>query len=185
MFEVEQKFHINDGAAVRTRLAELGATEQPAEVHSDTYYNHPCRDFAETKEAFRVRRLNGRPMITYKGPKLPGEVKARRELEWPLDPGDDDGSKTESLLQLLSFRPVATVKKTRHPFTLPESLTAACVVLDEVEKLGFFAEIEILADSEQAIEAAKNKVVQLASQLGLREAEPKSYLTMLLEQGID
>lgn len=185
MFEVEQKFHIRDEADVRKRLADLGAQPQATETHSDTYYNHPSRDFAETKEAFRVRRLDGRPMITYKGPKLPGEVKARQELEWPLDPGDDDGSKTEQLLGLLSFRRVATVRKTRHPFTLPPPDSQLVVVIDVVENLGVFAEIEAFADSQDAVQDAREQVLELAGRLGLREPEAKSYLTMVLESGND
>ncbi len=185
MFEVEQKFHIDDAAAVRRQLAELGAAEQPTEVHCDTYYNHPCRDFAETKEAFRIRDLDGRPMITYKGPKFPGAVKARQELEWPLEPGDPDGSKTHQLLKLLSFRPVTTVKKTRHPYRLPDPWAGLTVVVDEVEKLGFFVEIEIMAANQQGIEPARRKVLELAERLDLRDAELKSYLTMVLELGVD
>ena len=185
MFEIEQKFHVDDLAAVRRQLAALNAAEQPTEVHADTYYNHPCRDFGETKEAFRVRRVNDRPMITYKGPKQPGAVKARQELEWPLDPGDRDGSKTEQLLTLLSFRRVATVKKKRHPFGLPQPWTGLTVVLDEVENLGSFVEIEILAEGEGGIEPAKSRVLALAKHLDLRVPEPRSYLTMILERKND
>lgn len=185
MFEVEQKFHVSDTNETRRLLEDLKAVAGPVEVHADTYYNHPCKDFAESKEAFRVRRINGRPLITYKGPKLPGTVKARQELEWSLDPGDQDGTKMEQLLQLLGFRRVATVEKNRRPFSLPGPLSEMTVVLDEVEKLGFFAEIEILAGDQEELESARAKVLELASRLGLRDAEPKSYLTMLLETGID
>jgi adenylate cyclase class 2 len=184
MFEIEQKYHIGDPDSFRGKLRDLNAVEQPIEVHADTYYNHPCRDFVETKEAFRIRRVDGRPMVTYKGPKLPGTVKARRELEWRLDPGDNDGANMEELLHLLSFRRIATVKKTRHPFALPDPLSDLCVVVDDVERLGFFAEIETLAPDEPSIQAARIRVQELAERLGLRAAEPKSYLTMALEQGI-
>ena len=74
--------------------------------------------------------------------------------------GDEDGSKIEQLLDLLSFRRVASVTKTRHPFTLPAPLSELCVVLDDVENLGFFAEIEILADSQQSIEPAKTRILE-------------------------
>ena len=183
MFEVEQKFHIDDETMVREQLSSIGAQPLPSESHSDTYYNHPCRDFGETKEAFRVRRLNGRPMVTYKGPKLPGAVKARKELEWSLDPGDADGSKMEQLLEQLSFRRVATVRKTRCPFALPSPWSELSVVIDEVENLGIFAEIERIAPEQSAVQAARESVLQLSQELGLRNAEPKSYLTLVLECG--
>ena len=57
-YEVEQKFLVDDPEALQNRLIELGASPSPSEQHSDTYYNHPCRDFSETHEALRIRRIN-------------------------------------------------------------------------------------------------------------------------------
>ena len=180
LIEVEQKYHVDDPIVLRERLAQLGAIEQPQQQHSDTYYNHPCRDFAETHEALRLRRCDGVPMVTYKGTKLPGAVKARRELEWRLDPGDDDGTKMESLLVLLGFRAVATVKKTRCSFLISHDKTEFTATIDQVDSLACFAEIErVVSDGE--IEVARQQIVDLAPKLGLHQAESRSYLRMLLE----
>lgn len=180
-FEVEQKFHVDDVALLEGRLRELGAVEEKSQQHSDTYYNHPSRDFAETHEAFRVRRVNGVPMITYKGAKLRGTIKARRELEWRLDPGDPDGTKMEDLLQLLSFRRVAVVEKQRRLFSMPAGSSDFGVMIDEVVSLGLFAEIELIARDYQEIEVARGRISNLGDQLGLHRAESRSYLSMILE----
>jgi adenylate cyclase, class 2 len=161
-------------------LNQLGAVEGPTHQHVDQYFNHPCRDFAQTQEAFRLRRVDGIPLVTYKGPKLPGTVKARQELEWRLDPGDADGSKFEELLALLSFRPVAVVEKSRRCFSLPHSLDMS-VVIDEVRGLGSFTEIELVLSSEAEIELARSRITELGGQLGLLQPESRSYLRMLLE----
>lgn len=180
-FEIEQKFHVDDLACLENRLAELDASEQRVEQHSDSYYNHPSRDFSETKEALRVRRVDGVPMITYKGPKLPGAVKARLEREWRLDPGDPDGSSTEELLQILGFRPVAIVRKSRRCFGLTGEMADFGVVIDTVEFVGMFAEVELVVAQSSEIEVARERISQLSSNLGLQRDEPRSYLTMLLE----
>lgn len=180
-YEVEQKYHVDDVAELENRLRELGAVEEQTQQHKDTYYNHPSRDFAETQEAFRVRRVNGVPMITYKGTKLPGTVKARRELEWRLDPGDADGAKMEELLELLSFRRVAVVEKRRRCFSMPADLTDFGVMIDQVSELGSFAELELIAADSSQVEAARERICQLSGRLGLHQAEPRSYLTMILE----
>ena len=185
MFEVEQKFTIRDLQGVEQRLLQLGGIAGAKEDHIDTYFNHPCRDFAATNEALRIRRINGKPLITYKGKKDPGPVKVREELEWPLDPGDRDGSSTERLLTLLGFRAVANVEKSRRPYSFSPTLagppSSLLVTIDEVKNLGFFAEIEAVVAAREQIPDAKHQIIALAERLGLRELEPKSYLTMVLE----
>ena len=179
-YEVEQKYHLKELQAFERALHACGAIEGPAEQHADTYYNHPCRDFAETNEAFRIRRIGAVPMITYKGPKLPGLIKARRELEWRLDPGDADGTRTEELLEHLGFTRVATVEKRRRPFTASDATGPFEVVIDEVEQLGLFAEIEVIVDNEENIAKARLKIEQIAGQLALHQPEAQSYLRMVL-----
>lgn len=179
-FEVEQKFHVDDVVDLENRLRDLGAVETETQQHVDTYFNHPCRDFAETREAFRVRRINGVPMVTYKGTKLPGAIKARQELEWRLDPGDPNGNNMEQLLGHLSFRRVASVQKTRRLFTMPPSLGDIAVMIDRVESLGAFAEIEVIVDESTEVETARQRIASLALQLSLDRSESESYLSMLL-----
>jgi len=180
-FEVEQKFHVEDRDRLESRLRDLGATLGPVERHRDTYYNHPCRDFSQTREALRIRRLDGAPFVTYKGPKLPGTVKARRELEWALSPGDSDGSRTEELWQHLGFRKVATVCKSRWPYQMSGELSDFAVVIDEVDGLGTFAEVERVVEGPPQIDPARQQILELADRLGLSGPESRSYLRMFLE----
>lgn len=182
MYEVEQKYRVEDEPALRGRLARVGATPGGRENHVDTYFNHPCRDFAATREALRIRRIDGRPRITYKGVKLPGDIKARRELEWALDPGDPDGDNAEELLRMLGFREVAVVRKRRESFRCHDAPAGLVVTIDEVERLGTFAEIETVATEIEGVAAARDRVAGLAAKLALRAAEQKSYLRLLVEK---
>ena len=126
MLEVEQKFRVDEEAKLLSCLEAIGAVADTTEIHEDIYYAHPARDFRQTTEALRIRVVNGVPMITYKGPKLPGSMKVRKELEWRLDPGDPCGRQTMEMLDLLGFKPVANVRKSRNVFRLSEShLTVA------------------------------------------------------------
>ncbi len=91
LLEVEQKFRVASHHTLRDLLAELKAESLPVERHCDTYMRHPCRDFASTGEAFRVREVNDETLVTYKGSRLSGPVKIRKELELPLAEGTRDG----------------------------------------------------------------------------------------------
>jgi adenylate cyclase class 2 len=55
------------------------------------------------------------------------------------------------------------------------------VCLDEVEGLGKFAELEILAPASK-LEAARNVLLRLSAELGLTASERRSYLELLLEK---
>jgi len=183
--EVEQKFHLADCELLQAKLLATGATEIAIEHHADTYYRHPGRDFAQTREALRIRRI-ARPMhqetlVTYKGPYSTTGVKARPELEWQIDPCDQDGQKLASLFEYLGFTPVMTVRKTRRSFTLNRFDRQWVVTIDDAEPMGMFAEIETIAVGEQEIEACRALVSQLAELLDLRQPEQKSYLTMAME----
>ena len=72
--EVEQKYRIENPAALRARLVALGAEFAPAVRQVDAYFNHPARDFAQTDEAFRIRSIGGENYLTYKGPNASTEM---------------------------------------------------------------------------------------------------------------
>ena len=53
---------------------------------------------------------------------------------------------------------------------------------DEVEDLGWFVEIEVMVQEQEAIEPARQKIETLAGQLGLHQPEVQSYLRMVLAE---
>ena len=180
-FEVEQKHRVDNVAEFVARLTARGASLGSAIDQRDQYFAHPCREFAKTDEALRIRTVGGKSFVTYKGPKLDATTKTRRELELPLHPNDADGSRFSELLALLGFTPVAVVRKTRRSFQISR---AGCVVdgaLDEVESVGTFVELELLAD-EVSLDETKRVVSTLAAELDLSPSERRSYLEMLLEK---
>ncbi len=149
MLEIEQKFADADFAAIEKRLSEWKARRGEQHTEADHYFNAPDRDFARTDEAFRLRRIGSANFLTYKGPKHTGPVKIRTELEIPLRDGDEAAEQFMQLLAHLGYRPVAVVRKHRRYYHLERGGFALIVCLDEVEQLGRFAEVEIVAPDEQ------------------------------------
>jgi adenylate cyclase, class 2 len=179
MLEIEQKFAGADFAELERRLAKLGARAGVPQEEADQYLNAPDRDFAKSGEAFRLRRAGSSARLTYKGPKQPGSVKIRVELEVPLANGDGPADDCLTLLKNLGYRPVAVVRKQRRPFHLERAGFALTVCLDEVDSVGRYAEVEVLAPEEQAATASR-AVTELAAELGLTAVERRSYLSLLL-----
>jgi adenylate cyclase class 2 len=179
MLEVEVKYAAADFAAVEARLRQWGARADPPRTDADHYFNAPDRDFAVTDEALRLRRIGEHNFVTYKGPKRDALTKTRTEIEVPLAPGEGPADDFVRLLAGLGYRPVAVVRKARRVFHLERGGFDLEVSLDDVEGVGRFAELEILAPEEQ-FDAARDVLLQTAAELGLSASERRSYLEMLL-----
>jgi adenylate cyclase class 2 len=56
------------------------------------------------------------------------------------------------------------------------------VALDNVDRLGSFAEIEMIITDRSQMEAARQSIARLAGQLELSQIQPLSYLAMILRE---
>ena len=181
-YEVEQKFRVDDLSTIERQLHLHAAVLGPWEDHVDTYFAHPMRDFAVTDEAFRLRRVGDSNCITYKGPKLDMSTKTRREIEIGMEPGVAAANGLRELVIKLGFRAVADVRKRRRSAPILWEQSAMTVVLDQVDRVGLFVEIETLA-SEPELDLARHRVETLAKSLGLHFVERRSYLELFLMDG--
>lgn len=175
-YEVEQKFRA-DRQAIARDLESLGVAWDDERLERDTYYAHPGRDFAATDEALRIRRVGSSACITYKGPKIDATTKTRRELELPIA-GDQADSWAE-LLEALGFRPAGEVRKRRRKAHVDWQQRRVEISLDDVEGLGAFVELELIADP-SGLDAARSCLASLATRLGLSAGERRSYLELVL-----
>jgi adenylate cyclase class 2 len=179
LFEVEQKYRLLDPAVTERELDSLAVAWRSPEEQVDLYFAHPSRDFAQTDEALRIRRIGDESFVTYKGPKVGKVAKTRQELELPLAGGRPGGVQFALLLESLGFRRVAEVAKTRRPGSLHWNGRAVEVALDEVAGIGRFLEIELIA-ADDARDDAEHALQSLAQRLRLTQQEKRSYLALVL-----
>ena len=171
MLEIELKVRVDALGPVRERLQQFNA-ESSGRVHEhDIYYNAPHRNFAKTDEALRVRYTGGKAVVTYKGAKLKNlGLKAREELNTAVESGEV----FSGILARLGFIKTAEVNNWREHYRYGN----ASIALDEVEHLGTFVEIEVLADTET--QAATERIETIKKELGITgEAILASYLELL------
>ncbi len=180
MFEIEQKYRYSDWPRLIAQLTSVGATTDGPFEESDDYYNAPDRDFATTDEVFRIRHIGPETLLSYKGPKLPGAVKSRREIEAPLQGGHANAKLAQELVLALGYRPTATVRKVRQIYAVNWHSRVLQICLDEIEQLGKFVEVELLVEESER-ETARETIEEFASEFGLNVVEPRSYLRMVLE----
>jgi adenylate cyclase class 2 len=181
MLEVEVKYAVAHFAIIEAALKAMGVEIQPPRRDADHYFNAPDRDFAQTDEAVRVRSIGEKNFVTYKGPKIDRETKTRLEIEVPLADGAETAADFRRLLTHLRYRPVAVVRKTRRIAEFTRDGFDVQLTLDEVDSVGQYAELEVVAPEERA-DAAKAVVLAVVAELGLTNSERRSYLQLLLEK---
>ena len=178
--EVEQKFHVDDRAALERLLVGLGAVKVGTLQQRDIYFAHPSRDLANSDEAFRIRADSDGTLLCYKGPRKPGNVKIREEIEIPIP--DEDLDQLRRMLNLLGFHERGAIKKTRVTWQLQNpgsSIGPVTIALDSVDQLGEFAEVELVVE-ESDLSNASEFVSNVATSLKLTQVEKHSYIAMLL-----
>lgn len=129
------KLPVDDLDRLRTRLAELGASRVATRsFESNTLFDHPDRRLRGSDCALRVRRCEGRTVLTFKGPAtwLEG-VRDREEIEVEVT----DGEALQDILRGAGLEPSFRYEKWRESWRL-ESFA---VVLDDTP-MGSFVEIE-------------------------------------------
>lgn len=160
MQEVEVKVRLADRDAdrLRARLEALGAQPLGRGRQDDTFWRHPA-GLPATGGTLRVRAEGDQFELTFKGPRRPGAVKIRRELNVPC------GADPRPLLEALGFQVFADVSKDRESWRL-EDLT---VTVDRVAGVGVFAEVESLAAGRDAAPEAVAAVERGLERLGLAD----------------
>lgn len=180
MIEVEVKLPIGNPEEVKRKLQNLGFMAGSIEKETDTYFDNAAEEIRRGGQALRVREcrnlLTGETtaQINYKGQKLDQISMTRKELETEVSEADT----IRQILQAIGFH-IADPVVSKIRMIYPKAPVTAC--LDQVENLGDFLELEILADSQSQYEAAMNQIRQILGQLGYRVEDTirKSYLSML------
>jgi adenylate cyclase class 2 len=165
--EVEIKAKIENIETVEKQLIGLKALFKEKTVEEDHYYQHPCRDFHMTDEALRIRISGDRCFVTYKGPKIDKDTKSRTELEIKIE----NPESYKRLLEHLGFKDAGTVLKTRKTYTFQD----CSIMLDSVNELGNFLEIECFGDFEHC----KKSIFGIAALLKIKDFERRSYFELI------
>ncbi len=165
--EIEVKFRV-DFERVKRAIESIGARFVREEIQEDVYLSVPL------PELLRVRRISNlnRSFLTYKRIADPGRNEEFDEIEVEVS----DFEKTLQILKRLGFEEDVWVRKRRLVYRLGE----VTFELSEVENLGGFLDIEIIADD---VAEARRKIWDTARKLGLTEedVEPRLYQELIRE----
>jgi adenylate cyclase class 2 len=130
----------------------------------------------------RIRNEDGETVVTYKRKEVQGGIEVNDEREFTID----DAAAFEALLVDLDFAPFIEKHKTTKSFYLKEDDgTELTIELSLVRDLGWFVEIEILANSPDAAETerARATLMRTLGRCGIPESaiEGRYYTEMLAD----
>ncbi|MBI4716334.1 MAG: class IV adenylate cyclase [Planctomycetes bacterium] len=170
--EIEIKLRVESHEPVRERLRSAGARPLDRVVETNTIFDRPDGWLRRQGCGLRLRTARGddgqaRPaFLTAKGPRAPGPVKRREEVEIPVS----DACAAARLLELLGYVPVLRYEKRRESW----EFCGCRVELDEPARIGLFVEIE-------GPDVGTIRAVQSELALDARPDVDASYIRLLSE----
>jgi len=184
--EIELKAHVDDYASLKERLSAVGEYCRSYKK-SDSYWLPAQSGTA----GVRVRRESGveadgtshaSVLATYKIKKIAGGMEVNHECEFSVS----DADSFEEMLGHLGLRRAVCKEKEGWAWTVHSQIEGQPSILAElsmVAKLGWFLEIEILADdnNEKTVEESRGRLFALLEKLEIptEKIEERPYTAML------
>jgi adenylate cyclase, class 2 len=169
--EIELKLRVESHGAVREKLLAVGAERVGAVVETNHILDRPDGALRGQGFGLRVRVAEDQgtgestTTFTFKGPRTPGVIKSREEIETLVS----DSASFLKILARLGYVSILEYQKRRESWLLD----GCRVELDEPTILGFFVEIE--GDGEESIRNVQRKLA-----LGETAEEGRSYVSTLI-----
>lgn len=172
--EVESKIRVNDPVFARRKIKEI-ASFVKKEKKIDIYYSSQVNGFP--KKSLRIRRkreiveVNFKQWISYKH-----GVHAKKEVEFKVS----DLKGFFDLLKDFGFKEWLKKEKTTELYKTKDGIN---IELNNVKKLGWFIEIEILCEKKD-IEKSRKRIIKLIDRLQLnkKDIEKSGYTKMLMKK---
>ncbi len=168
--EIEVKIKVDDHEAARSRLGNLRAIQLSQVLEVNTFFDTPARSLTSEDRGLRLRTntnlgtQSSTHILTYKGPRAPGPVKKREEIEVAVD----DPTHATKLFESLGYEVTLSFEKRRESWRLDD----CTIELDELPLLGTYLEIE--GPAEAAVLAVRTKL-----QLDQHPAITDPYVALL------
>lgn len=154
MVEIEVKIRLKDISSLREKILCLGARLEKERLYEEnTLYDLPSGDLYKKRQALRLRRMNKKIFLTFKGaPQKSRKFKIREEFETAVK----NEKQLRKILKSLGFIPVFSYQKYRTVYRKKHLK----ICLDEIS-IGNFLELE----------GERNEIVRFAKALGFSKKE--------------
>ena len=186
--EIELKAHVRDIEAFRPLFADKAGKDKLISFEKeDCYWQADTLPYSrlrvrKEKRVFPDGKVETYTLINYKIKEIRDGIEVNDEREFEINPRSyQNGQEIEELLKFIGLKPIGGKRKRGWTFS-EEGLNAE---LSEVEELGWFVELEILADNnrEDTYLDGKKRLLCFLDSLGIKRdaIESRPYTEMLRE----
>ena len=186
--EVETKVKLDkrDVSKLRAKLKKIARFEKKETRGDDYFAIRRFRKKKYPKKAFRIRQKPDKYEINFKKwlkKYWDKEVVVKQEYEFSLK-NKEDVEKLLALFRDLGFKQWIKKRKTSESY-LHKKDKRIVIEINKIEHLGYFMEIEYLAQPNE-VEKAKNKIKKVLRELeiNLKDIDNNGYTKMLWKRGI-
>jgi len=169
MVEIEVKIKIQDFQVLKQNIAKRKVTlDKPRHLEENILYDFPDQRLYKKDQALRLRRIDKKYYLTFKGPHQKSrKFKIREEFETEIK----NGKQFRSILKSLGLIPVFQYRKNRTQYK-KKNLK---ICLDEMP-IGSFLELE----------GEREEIVRFAEELGYTKDEfiKLDYVQLIKKAGI-
>jgi adenylate cyclase class 2 len=164
MVEIEVKIKISDIEETVSKITQLGAhLHKERQFETNTLYDFPSRSLYQKKQALRIRKINKKTFLTFKGPPQKSrKFKVREEFETEVK----NEKKLKQIMKSIGLVPSFKYEKFRSVYRQKKLK----ICLDETS-IGNFLELE----------GERGEIVRAAKALGFSKKEfiKKDYVQLL------
>ena len=182
--ELEASYHLNDDYNdVLEKIKEEGFIKTEEITEEDTYYTDKDLTFIDNRTCLRTRKTNEDFLeLTYK-PKSDDKLEkyGKKEVNLKLDP--QDYKDTKFILEELGYIEYVSFIKHRKVYSKEMNNIEYNIMIDTIDNIGNFIELEILVDTEKQKEEFHNEIDNFVKQMNcdkLKEKE-KPYRDIVKE----
>lgn len=169
MVEIEVKIRVDEIKNLAEKILELGAKlEKERFFEENTLFDFPSKTLYKKRQALRLRRMNKKSFLTFKGPpKKSRKFKIREEYESEVK----NEKQLRKILKSLGFIPVFNYEKHRTVYRKK----GLKISLDETS-IGNFVELE----------GEREKIVKFANALGVSKKEfiKLDYIQLIKKESV-
>lgn len=142
-------------------------------TEEDTYYTDKEEIFIKDRICLRTRKTNEDSLeLTYK-PKTDNKTEKYGKKEVNIHLKIDDYEDIKYVIQELGYIEYVSFKKHRETYSKVIDGTEYNIMIDEIENVGSFIELEILANTEEEKESLKSKLDEFVGKFECNKLKEK------------
>ena len=187
IIELEASFHLNENYNdILEKIKKEGFQFSKDIVEEDTYFTDKNMTFIQDRVCLRTRKTNEDFLeLTYK-PKTDNSTEKYGKKEVNLNINPKDYSDTKFILEELGYIEYVSFKKHRKIYKKIINNFEYNIMIDEIEGIGDFIELEILANNEEEKEKLHDELDLFVEKIGcINLKEKKKPYRDIVKENLD